>query len=324
MKHTAEKKLISNTPLSLTDAVRLVLEGIEELGESVKTCNREELLRRMRQVIREGVAAIQAAEQTVSFEEAAWHSVAARRDRRPVTLRDLKHYVRRMLRVEGAATRPLRRMTASDCRRILQTAFENSPSSYKKGRAILHSIFEHGIRHEWVDHNPVKKVCTPIIHEKQIKPLTLIEVKKLEKTVRQPRFKDMQLALHLMMYCGIRPSEVQRLQVSDIDWKQRNVIIRPHTSKTGGGRLVPLRRADKVLNMPLPRGNWAEKWRALRKSAGFTNWQADALRHTFASYHALHFKNLPQLQLEMGHRDCQLLRTRYTLPITENVKLFWA
>ena len=29
----------------------------------------------------------------------------------------------------------------------------------------------------------------------------------------------------------------------------------------------------------------------------------DVCRYTFASYHAAFFRNLPELQLEMGHRD---------------------
>ena len=40
-------------------------------------------------------------------------------------------------------------------------------------------------------------------------------------------------------------------------------------------------------------------------------WINDVLRHTFASYHLKHFKNLILLQAEMGHRDLNLLRSRY-------------
>jgi hypothetical protein len=40
----------------------------------------------------------------------------------------------------------------------------------------------------------------------------------------------------------------------------------------------------------------------------------DVCRHTFASYYATHYKDLATLQLEMGHRDAALLRTRYITP----------
>ncbi len=49
----------------------------------------------------------------------------------------------------------------------------------------------------------------------------------------------------------------------------------------------------------------------LRHAAGFKKWVPDVLRHSYASYHAKMYKDLPRLQLAMGHRDCHLLLTRY-------------
>ena len=40
-------------------------------------------------------------------------------------------------------------------------------------------------------------------------------------------------------------------------------------------------------------------------------WRQDVCRHTFATYHAAHFRNFAALQMEVGHRDSSLLRTRY-------------
>ncbi len=49
-------------------------------------------------------------------------------------------------------------------------------------------------------------------------------------------------------------------------------------------------------------------------SYSITHWVPDVCRHTFATYHTAYFRNLPELQLEMGHRDLTLLRTRYMSP----------
>ena|GEM_PF-2280607 len=47
-------------------------------------------------------------------------------------------------------------------------------------------------------------------------------------------------------------------------------------------------------------------------------------RHTFASYHAAYFRNLPELQLEMGYRDTSLLRSRYMMPtLKKEAAAFW-
>jgi len=275
-------------------------------------------------VMRCGIRALEAEENTVCFETATWASVEARSARRPATKRDLRHFARRMLRVQGVGARPLRAMTTRECRSMLQEAFGGSLHSFRKGRAILHSIFAYGMRQEWCDANPAERIEAPPPEEHEIKPLTLSEVRRLEEAAAKPEHRAMQLPLHLMLYCGIRPAEVQRLRPEDIQWKRRRVIIRPQTSKTGGGRIVPLRKAGllKGAQRSIP-GSWRRRWRALRQAAGFEGWQADALRHTFASYHAAYFKNLPALQLEMGHRDLSLIRMRYAAVVQERPALFW-
>lgn len=311
-------------PLDGSDAARLTLEMTEALGDKAQGLGKAQLMELLRRVARAGIRTLEAEEQTVRFETAAWASVEARAGRRPLTTRDLRHFVRRMLRVQGVGERPLRAMTARECRSMLQEAFGGSRHSYRKGRSILHSIFAYGIRQEWCDANPADRIEAPSLTEREIKPLTLSEVRRLEEAAAMPEHRAMQLPLHLMLYCGIRPAEAQRLRPEDIQWKRRRVIIRPQTSKTGGGRIVPLRKAGLLrgAQRSIP-GNWRQRWRALRLAAGFEGWQADALRHTFASYHAAYFKDLPALQLEMGHRDLSLIRMRYAAIVQERPALFW-
>lgn len=319
------KQLLRAQRLTACDLARLVLETIEGLGEMARGKSRQELLLIIRRVIQAGTEQVRAAERTVTLEEAAWASVKAREDLRASTLRDLRHFVRRILRTEGAATLPLRSIGTAQCRRILNEAFGRSKSSYVKGRVILHSIFAHGIRQEWCDSNPVSRIEVPSIKEKPITPLTVQEVTQLRVTCEQETHRAMRFSLHLMLYCGIRPTEVKRLTTSDICWDDHLIIIRPQASKTGGGRAVPLRGHNNLhpADCIIPR-NWQTRWKHLRRAAGFTRWVPDICRHTFASYHAAHYRNLPELQLEMGHRDSTLLRSRYMAPTRRSdAALFW-
>ncbi len=315
--HTTKKGLLTGEVVSRRDAERLVLEGIERLGERAAGLGRRELICLLRQVLELGVEAVAQRERTCTLAEAGWASIEARSDCRKTTLRDLRYYLRRILKLPGVGELPLRAMTTAQCRDILQRAFGHSKSSYVKGRAVLSSIFSHGIRQEWCDTNPVSRIEVPRVAEKPIEPLTPAMVERLKATAAQPEHRDMQLSLNLLLYSGIRPTEVSRLQESDFCREEGIVIIRPQKSKTGGGRVVPLRGLDtlppEVWERPIPR-NWQKRWRELRRAAGFSRWQADACRHTFASYHATHFRNLPALQLEMGHRDLTLLRSRYVVP----------
>ena len=323
---TAEK-IIEELPLSCIDAARLVLEMSEELGERVVGLEKRALIGLMRRVMRLGVAELEKQEHTVSFEEAVWASVEARAERRPTTRRDLRHYARRLLRVEGVVNRPLRAMTTRECRELLQAAFGGSASSFRKGRAMLHSVFAHGLRQEWCAENPVARVEVPRVQEREIVPLRREEVARLEAAVQLPEHRAMRLSLHLLLYCGLRPQEVARLQARDVQAERGCVVVPGRCSKTGGGRVIPLRKHAVLREMQLriPR-NWEERWKRLRHAAGFSagQWVPDVCRHTFASYHAAHFRNLQELQLEMGHRDSALLRTRYlNLPGIKDATAYW-
>lgn len=326
-RRTAPKRILTRKPVKDEDAARLILEALEELGSMVKGKEKDEVLRLLRRVLHSGICAVRQAESTVSFARAAAESLGARSNRRPLTRRDLRYFTGKILRNSGLSETPMRSISANDCRRVLQENFSNSIHSYRKARAILHSIFAYALRREWVDKNPVDSIETPQVVEHPITPLPVSDIARLEAAARAPLHRTMQLSLHLMLYCGVRPNEVQRLNPSsDIDWTRRLVLIRPQTSKTGGGRIIPLRKASRIrrdCRTTIPR-NWKNKWRALRRSAGFAHWQADICRHTFASYHAQHFRDLPKLQLEMGHRSTDLLRTRYIMAtLGKDAQQFW-
>ena len=73
--------------------------------------------------------------------------------------------------------------------------------------------------------------------------------------------------------------------------------------------LHPLRKEGEIKICPK---DWLRKWKRLRDDAGFKHiWVNDVLRHTYASYFAKRNRDLPRLQLNMGHRALSLLRSRY-------------
>lgn len=324
--HKLAKRLMKELPLTQLDVTRLLLEASDYIGDLTQGQNRYEMLALLRRLIREGAECLHAKEQSVTLREAVTASVFARRHLRPTTRRDLRFFARRLIDVEMYADIPLNRMSTALCRRLLETAFGDGGSMYIKGRAILHSVFTYGAQREWCSENPVKPIVAPKHQENPITPLTLAEVKRLKEAARRPDFRAMRLSLVLLLYCGIRPTEIARLSANDICWKEKLVIIRPRTSKTGGGRMVPIRFAIekfKADERVIP-NDWERRWRALRRAAGFRSWRADRCRHTFASYHAAYFRNLSALQMEMGHRDSTLLRTRYVTPAKYDIAAkFW-
>ncbi len=347
MKRSYTKHLLEGLPIKGSDAVRLVLEAVEEMPELAEVAEggKSELMQALRRVLRAGIEGVRAQEKTVCFSLAAEESLARRvaAGRRATTLRDLRHFIRRLLRVPGLSQRPLRAVGVAECREALEHAFAGSVHSFRKGRAVLHSIFAYGMRQGWCNSNPVAAVEVPPVEEKEIVPLTVEECHRLVEAAKTPRFRSCLPALGLMLFAGVRPGEVERLRWDDVHCAEGTLSIAARHSKTGGARRVelclPLRR---MLQRQCPSASsgqfpflcpprWRVLWQQLRQAAGLVTaqrrWVPDVLRHTYASYYVLTHRNLPALQLQLGHRDSRLLLTRYlnVCPLCRgDARRFWA
>ncbi len=235
---------------------------------------------------------------------------------RPDSLRDIRYLANRLMRSNPQlANRNFSELSRSNCEDWLNDTFL-TPSQFNKGRSFLHAIFEFAIRREWVDKNPIKLIERKKIIEKEIKPLSLEETKILLKNAKK---KNCTEVVGLMMLAGIRPKEAKRLEWRDIDLDDNSIKIRSICSKTGGIRHVEI--CPKLKNILLDREtrfgclsprNWSKKWKQIRDNSGFKGlWVQDVLRHTYASYFTKRYSDLPRLQLNMGHHDLFLLRSRY-------------
>ena len=200
-----------------------------------------------------------------------------------------------------------------------QTAHKVSASQFNKGRSFLHAIFEFAIRREWCDKNPIKLIERKKVVEKEIIPLKLSETKRLIKTARNESPKYAMVAA-LLVYAGIRPREVRKLSWRDIDTEENTITVRSQCSKTGGVRHVeisPVLNSLLIVNKSETHSSvcpadWQRRWRKIRDNSGFKgHWVQDVLRHTYASYFTKRYSDLPRLQLNMGHHDLSLLRSRY-------------
>ena len=201
-----------------------------------------------------------------------------------------------------------------------ETAREASASQFNKARTMLHGLFEFAIRREWCDKNPIKRIERRRVVEKEILPLKLAQTRQLIKTA-QLESPTYAVVAALLVYSGIRPREVRRLTWRDIDTEEKTITVRSQCSKTGGVRQVeipPILNRLLLANLPVLKDgeicptDWQRRWRKIRDNSGFRGcWVQDVLRHTYASFHAKHYADLPRLQLNMGHSDLSLLRSRY-------------
>ncbi len=315
------ERLLRGSGVSAMDTARLVAEMLDLLGSAPLRQPDANPIALCHRLIHLGAAALRSENETVSFATALEESLLSRAERRSRTLAEVRQYSRRLLRFHPEwAERPVRHITADDCREAITTAF-HTPSTRRKARCLLHGIFSYALRHGWCADNPLRAVDLPSVRERPIEALNISRVRRLLHTARQPEHIACAPAIGLMLWAGIRPVELERLCWQDIHFSQRCISIDARHSKTGGSRLVTLypvlshwlRRTStyRLPDTPIVPRAWRRRWRELRLAAGFRIWDPDVLRHTFASYHLRHFRDYAALQADMGHADTQLLRTRY-------------
>ena len=293
-------------------------------------------VKRARKCIVAGAEALRLQEKTVTFEEAVAAALEARKDRRTRTVYDFRYFTRRfMKRCPGLAKRRVRAMTSQECAGYIEQAFD-TPRQRQKARLILSGVFGTAVKRGWCDANPVVRVEAPRVVEQPVPILSPQEIEQITTTAETYQGGSCAAAVGMMLYAGIRPHEVTRLTWEQVDLQERAIYILPRHSKTGGARRVTihkpllriLRAHKRADNEKICPANWLHRWRELRRAAGWDSparrWPQNALRHTFASYHLSHFRSFAELQLEIGHRDATLLRTRYVDQRgVRNAQRFW-
>ena len=306
--------LLEGRGISILDATRLICNALDAFPKSsaltpVQFCSK---------IIEAGKRQVHIVEMSVSEGFAVY--LESKQHLRKDSFNDIRYLGKRLLRTKPElGKRNFSELSVAECEEWINSAF-STPSQHNKARAMLHGLFEFALRREWCDKNPIKRIERKKVVEKEIQPLKLAETKRLIKTA-QNESPEYAVVAALLVYAGIRPREVRRLTWRDIDTEEKTITVRSQCSKTGGVRQVEI---PPVLNRVLIAHSrelkeekicptdWQRRWRKIRDNSGFRGrWVQDVLRHTYASFHAKNYADLPRLQLNMGHRDLSLLRFRY-------------
>ena len=311
---TLARKILNGSEIGVLDAVRLVKNILDTKVSGTNLSD----LQYCAKVIYAGLRNARQKNMQVGMAFSLY--LEKKRHLRADSLREILYLGNRLFRAKPEnKLRNFSDFSVSYCEEWLDSAF-STPSQFKKARTMLHGFFEFAVRREWCDRNPVKLIERKKIVEQEIIPLKFAETRRLIDTARKENTNCAVVAA-VLAYSGIRPCEVRRLCWNDIDFEENIITVRSICSKTGGVRqveIVPALRQvlkecrfyanDKKI---CPSG-WEYRWRKIRNNAGFRGkWVQDVLRHTYASFHVKRYADMPRLQLNMGHRDLSLLRSRY-------------
>lgn len=316
------------------------------LGHSAKIITPEELKRSISTIldIADDIRAEQKRSQSVTWEQAAKAVLDVKINilhQREKTIDRYKYITRRIsiLRPDFCE-KYLCDITVQDCINML-LAF-NTGTQQEFNRRPISCVFKHGLKFGWCQHNPITQIYRVKPQEKIIRTLTPGQIRDLFRACRPATVCEtrnlagrrmgilgaaMDLTsgiapLALMIFGGIRPFEVRRLNWKDVSFEDNIVSVRQNVSKIGRTRhvtMLPAMRAwletCESRTGPLCPKGWIYRWAGIRHRAGWDSyanpWPEDSLRHTYASYHAKTYKNFPLLQIEMGHSSSRLLWARY-------------
>ena len=237
---TSAKELLRGTGISLLDAARFV----RNILDSKPAGSKEPDILFCSKVVETGRRHVRSAE--MKFSDGFEIYLKSKAHLRPDSLRDIRYLGKRLIKFNPEiAKRNFSEISRSDCEEWLNKTFA-TPPQFNKGRSFLHAIFEFALKREWLSSNPVKLIEKRRVIEREIKPLTLSEARRLMGCAKSFGGQNCTAAAAILLYAGIRPREVRRLKWRDIDIAENSITVRSACSKTGGARQVEICPALKV------------------------------------------------------------------------------
>lgn len=213
----------------------------------------------------------------------------------------------------------------------------SSPKSVRNALGVLHRVFEHARRQEWIEANPVSLADKPRVEsvDPDIRFLEIKEVEALLRGVPDDELGQIERPMYLAAaMTGMRQGELLALRWRDVDWHAQRVRVRRNFVRGEFGtpkskrssRSVPLAdrlareldglqrttnwRTDDDLvfahphtGKPIDRSRLLKRFKAALRTAGVREVRFHDLRHTFGTQLAAQGVPMRTLQEMMGHRD---------------------
>jgi integrase len=191
-----------------------------------------------------------------------------------------------------------------------------SPISRNTFHVRIHTFFEYCRTRGWLPLNPLKDVPKARVAQDAsgIGILSVDEVARLLESADPATLPYWLFSI----FCGLRASEVQRLEWKDLHWDEHLVEVPSAKSKTASRRFVALRpnllqwlAPYRDARGPVCPSSLPQRLVADRQAAGISKWPVNGCRHSFASYHLAHFRDPRELALEMGHTRSEVTFRHY-------------
>lgn len=169
--------------------------------------------------------------------------------------------------------------------------------------------------------NPFERLTRPRVELSEPEIFTVQETARILEVA--PEF-DLLPMYAVGLFSGVRIEEIGRLTWEMFDWDQKVIRMLGTITKTGKPRMpviMPVLEAaldgyKERTGLLVDQKNLRKRREALLKKAGVES-KRNALRHSFASYHAAKFRDVSALQLLLGQKTPSVLFDHYVTATLE-------
>jgi integrase len=214
-------------------------------------------------------------------------------------------------------------VTIAECRN--QLAQNHAPATVVRYLSTLSHPYTTAVEEwQWITENPVRKVCKPKEPRGRVRFLSDDERQRLLAACERSRNPYLYMLVILALATGARYGELMHLHWSDVDLRRGTLTFRD--TKNGETRTVPLtgyahdrlqqhtmvRRLDTTLVFPDTTGKrphyMRDAWEHTVQKATIPDFRFHDLRHTFASYLAMHGASLLEIAEVLGHKTRTMVK----------------
>jgi len=193
-------------------------------------------------------------------------------------------------------------------------------------RTVLRTLFSYAVARGYAQENAVAKTAKA----KVVRGAPDIFTPAQMQTILEKAPRDFVPYLAIGAFAGLRSAEIERLDWSEIDLQGKLIHIKAANSKSAQRRLVTISDNLAAWLSPHSRkdGQVAdpERVRVARDKtceAAKIKWPANALRHSYASYHLAQFKNAAATAAELGHASPTMLYKHYREVVRPDAAAQW-
>ena len=221
--------------------------------------------------------------------------------------------------------------TANGQARKVITNLKVSNSTRNSYRRAISAFFSYCVMQGYIKANPIDKVSTSVVFTEETTYYTLNEVRKILYATEP--LSDLRLFFAIGFFAGLRPIEIERLDFSDINLKNKTILLPARKTKTNKRRTVLINETLLAWLAPyaiqISKGgqivlkNFRRRREAFIDSIG-VKWLADGLRHSYGTYLYAYSSNKYETAKQMGNSPDVLERHYANLRVTkEEAKEFF-